>query len=483
MSPEPHISNASHVTDAPDASDTDARLHVPTAGQHVVIIEDDEALGRSAAACVERWGGTAYRLPRPDDDALRRRLQHPVDAIAVVSRDDIVALRYALLAEHLKPGVRLVVTLFDRTVADEVSRTVPNCTVLSMTDAIVPSLLASCLAPQYAILQPLGNEVVGVRREGVTTAIEHLPRRTLTTHADHRPRSTLVSWFRSLGTSAKVLVASFTALLLAFAVDITLGVLVLHEPLPDATWNAARTLTTVGSSPHAEHGPGWYKIFSAVSMLGVLVLAAVFTASVVDRFTGHRMTSILGARSIPRRDHVIVVGLGQVGLRLSAQLRDLGIKVVAVERNPQAACLPLARARDIPVILGRGGDRFLLERLSVRRARALAAVASDGLENIAVAVTTRAIAPDQRIVLRAGGDEVTTESRSLFRIGSVCDFTHIVGTFVAATVLDTAPRSVFVADGRTCALFPDDRVVDLATWDADARHDEQRIDGVDAVTG
>ncbi|WP_245654564.1 potassium channel protein [Streptomyces violens] len=463
-----------------------------------MIIEDDEALGRSAAACVERWGGTAYRLPRPDDDTLRRRLQHPVDAIAVVSRDDIVALRYALLAEHLEPGVRLVVTLFDRTVADEVSRTIPNCTVLSMTDAIVPSLLASCLAPQYAILQPLDSEVVGVRREGVTTAIEHLPRRSLTTGADHRTRSdhrthsgvrprsgvrsrsTLTSWFRSLGTSAKVLVASFTALLLALAVDVTLGVLVLHEPWPDATWNAARTLTTVGSSPHAEHGPGWYKIFSAVSMLGVLVLAAVFTASVVDRFAGHRMTSILGARSIPRRDHVIVVGLGQVGLRLSAQLRDLGVKVVAVERNPQAACLPLARARDIPVILGRGGDRFLLERLSVHRARALAAVASDGLENIAVAVTTRAIAADQRIVLRAGGDEVTTESRSLFRIGAVCDFTHIVGTFVAASVLDTAPRSVFVAGGRTCALFPDDRVVDLATWDA--RRGGQQTEAVeDAV--
>ncbi|MGW0733099.1 NAD-binding protein [Streptomyces sp. NPDC002851] len=450
------------------------RPHTPATGRDVVIIEDDATLGRSAAACIERWGSTAHRLPRPDDDALRRQLNGPVDSIAIVSRDDMVALRYALLAEHLKPGVRLVVTIFDRTVAEEVSRTIPNCTALSMTDAILPSLLANCLAPQYAMLQAVGDDLVGVRREGATTDVEHLPRRAFATVPKPHPRSTVSAWFRSLGKSAKALVASLIALLLAFSVDVALGVLVLHEHWTEAVWNAARTLTTIGSSPAAEHGPGWYKVFSAAAMLGVLVLAAVFTAGVVDRFTGHRMTSILGARSIPRRNHVIVVGLGQVGLRLSARLRDLGVKVVAVERNRQAPCLPLARSLNIPVVIGRGGDRFLLERLSVRRARALAAVASDGLGNIAVAVATRAVAGDQRIVLRAGGDEVTTESQSLFRIGAVCDFPLIVSTFVAATVLDAELRSVFVADGRTCALFADDRVVDLATWDATPAHEVAR---------
>ncbi|MFE2043376.1 NAD-binding protein [Streptomyces sp. NPDC059477] len=439
--------------------------HAPVTGQHIVIIEDDEALGCSAAVLTERWGSTAHRLTRPDDAALRRQLQEPTDGIAIVSRDDIVALRYALLVEHLRPGVRLVVTIFDRTVADEVARTIPNCTVLSMTDAVLPSLLASCLAPRYAILLPASTGVMGVRRDGSTTTVDRLSRRALSKDTPSQPRTTPSDWFRSLGTSARALVASLTALLTVLATDITLGVAVLHEDWTDAVWNAARTLTTIGSSPAVEHGPGWYKILSAASMLGALVLAAVFTAGVVDRLTGHRLTSVFGSRSIPTRNHVIVVGLGQVGLRLSAQLRQLGIKVVAVERDPQATCLALARSRGIPVVLGRGGDRFLLERLRIRRARALAAVASDGLENIAVAVATRAIATEQRIVLRAGGDEVTTESQSLLRIGAVCDDTRIIGAYVAATVLDAEPLSVFTVHGRTLALFPLDRVVDLETWD------------------
>ncbi|MFR9795743.1 NAD-binding protein [Streptomyces sp. MS06] len=444
-------------------------LRPPATGQHIVIVEDDEALGREAAECIGRWGSTVHRLNRPDDETLRHRLRHPVDGIAVVSRDDIVALRYALLTEHLKPGVRLVVTLFDRTVADEVSRTVPNCSVLSITDTIVPSLLASCLDPRYAILQPTASGMVGVLRQDGPTGVDRLSRRALATASRPRPRVGVLTWFRSLGISAKALVASFTGLLALLTLDVLLGVLVLHEPWYDAQWNAARALTTIGTSPAAEHGPAWYKLLSTLSVLTVLALTALFTAGLVDQLTGRRMTSILGARSIPRHGHVIVVGLGQVGLRLSARLRDLGVRVVAVERNPGAGCVPLARSLAIPVVFGRGGDRFLLNRLCVQRARALAAVGSDGLENIAVAVATRAVAPQQRIVLRAGGDEITADSQSLFRIGAVCDVTRIVGASVAASVLGAGPLSFFATEQRTYGLFADEEVVDLGTWDVGHR--------------
>ncbi|MFE3493853.1 NAD-binding protein [Streptomyces sp. NPDC059175] len=455
----------------------EAPLHFPATGQHIVIVEDDEALGREAAECISRWGSTVHRLNRPDDGTLLRRLQQPLDGIAVVSRDDIVALRYALLTEHLKPGIRLVVTLFDRTVADEVSRTVPNCSVLSITDTIVPSLLASCLNPRYAMLQPTGTGMVGVLRQEAPATVDRLFRRALAAVSRPRPRVGVLTWFRSLGTSAKALVASSAGLLGVLILDLLLGVLVLHEHWYDALWNAARGLTTIGSSPAAEHGPAWYKLLSALSVLTVLALTALFTAGLVDQLTGRRMTSILGARSIPRHGHVIVVGLGQVGLRLSARLRDLGIKVVAVERNPGAGCVPLARSLGIPVVLGRGGDRFLLNRLCVQRARALAAVGSDGLENIAVAVATRAVAPQQRIVLRAGGDEITADSQSLFRIGAVCDVTRIVSASVAASVLGARPLSVFTTERRTCALFPDEQVVDLGTWDVAPRRQSDPTEG------
>lgn len=435
---------------------------VPPRGRRLVVIGDDGDLALSVAESAESWGSRVDRLHHPDDDALRERLRYSVDGVAVVSRDDIVAMRYALLVEHLKPGVRLVVSIFDRTVADEIARVVPNCTVLAMTDAIVPALVGHCVAPELVSLQRVGQRLVAVHQTADDVHVQWCDRGPATRWKAWL--GTLFGQFRPVDNASRTLLVGFAGLTLLTLLDSGLGVWVLHEHWADALWHAARTLTTVGSSPEAERGPPWYKILSATSMLAGLALAAMFTAGFVDRLTSRRLTGIVGIRAVPRRDHVIVVGLGQVGLRVCRELQALGIAVVAVERDDHAPCLPLARALGIPVVLGRGGDRFLLQSLSLHRARALATVSSDGLENIAVSVAARAIAPRQRIVLRAGGDDVTAESRSLFRIGAVCDVNRIAAPFVAAHVLGLEPRSVFTAHGRTCALFPDDLVLDLAQW-------------------
>jgi Trk K+ transport system NAD-binding subunit len=140
--------------------------------------------------------------------------------------------------------------------------------------------------------------------------------------------------------------------------------------------------------------------------------------------------------------------------------------VVAVERDPDARCLPLAKERRIPVVLGRGADRFLLQRAGVTGARAVAAVSSDGLENISVAVTARAVAPRQRIVLRAGGaHDIMDESRSLFHIGAVCDVPQIAGALVAAHAVDAAAIGIFTSrQGQIYAAFGRDDIVRLADW-------------------
>ena len=82
-------------------------------------------------------------------------------------------------------------------------------------------------------------------------------------------------------------------------------------------------------------------------MLVALLFAAAFTGGLVERLIGRNLTGLLGRRAVPRSDHVVVVGLGQVGLRLCILLRDCGISVVAVddqpdgrERRPRAPARP-----------------------------------------------------------------------------------------------------------------------------------------------
>ena len=153
-----------------------------------------------------------------------------------------------------------------------------------------------------------------------------------------------------------------------------------------------------------QDGPEWFKLAISLSMLVALLFAAAFTGGLVERLIGRNLTGLLGRRAVPRSDHVVVVGLGQVGLRLCLLLREIGISVVAIDDQPDGENVGHARRAGLPVVIGRGADPSLLRRLSLEHALAVAAVTSDDLQNIRVALTARAEAPGVRIVLRAGSN-------------------------------------------------------------------------------
>src|ERR1044072_3830850 len=91
--------------------------------------------------------------------------------------------------------------------------------------------------------------------------------------------------------------------------------------------------------------------------------------------------------------------------------RRVGSPVVAVDDREEGENVGHARESGLPVVIGRGADPSLLRRLSLDRAIALAAVTNDALENIAVPLAARAIAPDLRFVLRAGANATAGETR------------------------------------------------------------------------
>jgi voltage-gated potassium channel Kch len=120
----------------------------------------------------------------------------------------------------------------------------------------------------------------------------------------------------------------------------------------------------------------------------------------------------------------------------------------------------VARAKEnrLPVVIGNGSDRRLLRRVSLARARALAVVTSDEVENIGIAVTARAMRDDLRVALRAGDGDATSETSSLFGIGTVRDVFRIAGTAIAAAALGHQTRQAFPHEG---VLYLVDRHGDL----------------------
>lgn len=387
-------------------------------------------------------GAQVIHLRSPNDRELRRTLTAEVDAVVVISRDDRVSLRMALVVEAVRPGVRLIVTIYNRDLGVQVRRAVRNVRVMSMADIVAPALAGPCLGQHLIAVSrsPAGPRGVSEGDDGPVLASLDAHRPGLVRRAIANASSLL----HPFELSAKTLLAGLVGFIVVLLTDAVVVGITLDESPTQAIFLATRAIVTVGPNLAIEQGPAWLKLFSSATMLTALAFTAVFTAGLINRMMDRRLVAIVGRRAMPRRDHVVVVGLGQVGLRLCLMLRELGVPVVAIERDPQADNLARAKQYQVPVVIGGGASRSVLARMSLERARALAAVTSDEIENISTVVAALAIREDLPTLLRAGSGDVTDESRALFSIGVVRDVYLIGGTLLAAAALGSPAGEAFV---------------------------------------
>lgn len=416
-------------------------------------------------------GADVIHLRNPNDRELRRALAGEIDSVAVLSKDDHVSLRLALIIESARPGLPLVVTVFGQIVASQLQRAVPNARVVSMAQLVAPSLAGPCFDARLLSVSRRPEGLMGVRlRDDQPELVPIEPHRAPPWERLAANLGALISPFE---VSARILLAGLLGFLLILALDTTVLAIALGEPLIEAFYAATKTIVTVGPNPVVDHGDAWLKIFSSVAMLAGLGFTAIFTAGVVDRLLSRRLTAIVGRRAVPRRNHVVVVGLGQVGLRLCLLLRELGVPVLAVEVNPESYHVNRAKDYGIPVVLGRGGSRFLLRRLCLGRARALAAVTSHEVDNISIVVAALGVREDIRTILRAGRGEIVNETRALFKIGVVRDVYRIGGTLMAAAALGSDVEEGFL-HGKTVYLIHSDGRLEPFEGELEAARGKER---------
>jgi voltage-gated potassium channel Kch len=358
---------------------------VTAGGDAVLILGDSDGLGVALMRRLEQDGIRAESATSVNDSETANVLaQQHWRAVAVVTRDDVLALRLTLLSAHLRPDLPLWVTMFDRTITRELEHVAPAVQVLSPSELVAADLTDQCIA----VAGPPSSHSRGVRL---------------------------------VDDALRLLVGAGAGLLLALLVEAAIAMIALHEDLVDALYFSTRSVATVAGTPGSASGPAWFKVLSALDTIAALLLAAVFTAALVRRLSRPRLTTLLGPRAAPARGHVLLIGFGQFGFRLAQSLRTRGVPVLGVDRDADAPCIRLARGAGIPVAIGRGDDRETLERLGVRRCAAVAAVTSSDLVNVAVGLAASDLVRGLPLVLRLGDGEVAAETDSLLHLGVICD--------------------------------------------------------------
>ncbi|WP_380281029.1 NAD-binding protein [Kitasatospora purpeofusca] len=150
-------------------------------------------------------------------------------------------------------------------------------------------------------------------------------------------------------------------------------------------------------------GGTWQRVAQVVITFCGITFAPVATAIMVEVLAS-------GRRGQPRnpgvgtRDHVVVVGLGNVGTRVVSRLHGLGVPVVGLESDPQARGISAVRALGVPVVVDDGPLAEQLRRARLKHSRAVVAVSGDDATNLEAALEARAVRPDVRVVLRLFDD-------------------------------------------------------------------------------
>jgi Trk K+ transport system NAD-binding subunit len=135
-----------------------------------------------------------------------------------------------------------------------------------------------------------------------------------------------------------------------------------------------------------------------VTIVGISIIP-IITAVALDAVVSARLAAAGGPQG-PFRDHVVVIGLGQVGVRVVAQLHDLGVPVVCIDRNENARGIPLAKRLGLPVIIGDASRDDTLRAAYIGTSRALVTLSSHDVVNLEAALTAKAIRDDLLVVLR-----------------------------------------------------------------------------------
>ena len=410
--------------------------------QHIVVIGHTD-VGRRACAALQSRDVHTTHLDAPTDTEITAALAAGIDGVVVLLHDDIRALRYCLVVAHAQRGIRIFVAIFDRTARAQIESVIPNCVVLSPSAIAVPTIVAEAIAPEHASVRRSTSSSI----EEWVSIDEPVDGRAHITAFETPGRIRARGWWgrlrgprRPYGAGSAVLLGGALGLILVIIIDTLVGLR--HESLLRALYDAARTTATI-SSPDLPNEPA-YLIWGFVAALLVMGFTAAFAAGIVQHLLSGRRVSLIGRRVVPRAGHVVVVGMGQVGLRLAQEFRALGIAVVGIERDHQAPSLVIARDLSIPVLVGDAASRRMLRRAGLSRAIAVVAAGSEERDNIAVAISAIAVAPNVPVVLRAGADDAIDETRSLFHIGAVVDVNGLTAAFVVQAMLGEIPYAVIL---------------------------------------
>lgn len=468
---------------------------------------------------------------RVDEKVLTAAGADRATAAALVDQDDGGNVALALLLREAWPALHVVVRIFDESLGRHLQR--DRCTVLSASAFAAPEIVAAALRRQVRLpvqhrrLVTVSDEetslptrmvLFATDEDGTVTALptdEELaglaPKVLLADAAEHdvlpemkadlEPDEDEVDPHRRrrFGEYLRTLaITSGWNLLLAagvLLVVVLLGAMTIQLATGSSFFGAlyeAVLPALAGSDPDHDANP----VVKATQVVLTIVSVAVIpwvTGVVVDGVVRTQRLLEAGSPLHAMSDHVVVVGLGDLGTRIVRSLDRRGVPVVAVDIDESARGIAVARARDVPVVIGDARRAATLRAAYVDTAQAIVVVTSGGATTIGIGFAARSVPrPDDaptplRTVLRVYDKDLSRRIRREIPDSVGLSSSFLAAPWFAASMIGQEVRAtipyrdrvlvlaeiVIMEGSRLARMHPD--TVDL---DGDLDGDEEDAEGV-----
>jgi Trk K+ transport system NAD-binding subunit len=189
--------------------------------------------------------------------------------------------------------------------------------------------------------------------------------------------------------------------------------------------------------------PSWLHALSVlVSVSGTVGIGIVY-AFLTERVLSVRFQFFLRRPRPPDADHVVLIGLGPLGLEVAEHLLREKRPLVAVNETPAE---PNVLAR-VPIAVGPLEES--LRRAHVDRARSIVALGDDDVANLEAGLTARALSPNATVVLRADDASFRANVAQLVPRARVLGVHAVAADAFAAAALGENILQLLHVDDRT----------------------------------
>ncbi len=400
-----------------------------------------------------------------NDEAFREARADSAQAVALVGNSEVGNIHAALRVQELNPDARLVIRMANTTLGQRIRTLFGDCAVLSDGAMAAPSFAAAALGDLAPNTVRIAGRTLYVARRSDraknvicgladTKGSEGNPRllpvdqenaNLVLAVADGTARDPLSSHRqrrRPFATVARRLPLIFNRRLL----QVVLGLLAVIGAGTVAlsitggyglSYSIYLVLLDVAgaANPDSTLKPAAKVAQVAVTLASLALLPAV-TAAVVDAVVRARLAGPMERLRDPISGHVVVVGLGEVGFRVVAQLHDLGVPVVCVEANEDAVGVSLARRLGLPIVFGDATRAETLRTAWVNTCRAVVTVTSDDITNLEAGLSARELRPNVRVVLRLFDDDLAARVHRTFRIAVSRSVSFLAAPAFAAAMME-----------------------------------------------